>query len=84
MNTKRNYNCPALISKQVESGDGVAQFCRDNNLNSKCFYNNRAKISATQTTSALIKVETQVPLPHAVAKFNGWKPLAHSITIMTI
>lgn len=66
MNTKRNFDWPTLISQQVDSGEGVAQFCRDNNLNSKSFYNNRAKLSATQTTTAFIKVETQVPLPQTL------------------
>ena len=60
MNNKPKYDWPALITQQVESGDTVAQFCRDNKLVSKSFYNNRAKISVSQTTTAFIKVQTQI------------------------
>ena len=52
MNNTQKYDWPALITQQVESGDTVAQFCRDNKLVSKSFYNNRAKISVSQTTTA--------------------------------
>ena len=60
MNNTQKYDWPALITQQVESGDTVAQFCRDNKLVSKSFYNNCAKMSVSQTTTAFIKVQTQV------------------------
>jgi len=59
MNNTQKYDWPTLISRQVKSGDTVAQFCRDNKLVSKSFYNNRAKISVSQTTE-FIKVKTQL------------------------
>jgi len=58
MNNNKKYDWPALITQQVESGDTVAQFCRDNQLVSKSFYNNRAKLSVSQATT-FIKVQTQ-------------------------
>jgi hypothetical protein len=60
MSNKQKVDWPALIAQQVESGDTIAQFCRDNQLVSKSFYNNRAKLSVSQTTTAFIKVNTQV------------------------
>ena len=55
------HNWPALITQQVESGNTVAPFCRDNKLVSKSLYNNCAKISVSQTTTAFINVQTQIP-----------------------
>ena len=60
MNNNKKYDWPVLITQQVECGDTVAQFCRDNQLVSKSFYNNRAKIAVSQTTTAFIKVHTQI------------------------
>ena len=60
MNNKQRYDWPALTMQQVESGDTVVQFCRYNKLVSKSFYNNRVKISVSQTTMAFIKVQTQI------------------------
>jgi hypothetical protein len=60
MNNNQKYDWPVLIARQVESGDGVAKFCRANNLNSKSFYNNRSKLGANQTTTTFVKVQTQI------------------------
>lgn len=35
------FNWQALIAQQQESGIPVAQFCRDNQLSTSAFYNNR-------------------------------------------
>jgi len=60
MRNKQKYDWPPLITRQVESGDTIARFCRDNQLVSKSFYNNRAKISVSQTSTAFVKVQTQI------------------------
>lgn len=46
-----------LITKQQESDLTVAQFCRDNNLNSNSFYNWRIKISTLSETPSFVKVQ---------------------------
>jgi len=60
MSIKQKYDWPALITQQIESGKSAAQFCRYNQLVSKSFYNNRAKIAISQATTAFIKVHTQI------------------------
>jgi len=66
MNNKHKHDWPVLIARQVESGDGVAKFCRENNLNSKSFYNNHSKLGASQTTTTFVKVQTQLCAPQVL------------------
>jgi len=81
MSNKQKYDWPALITQQVESGDTVAQFCRDNKLVSKSFYNNRAKISVSQTTTAFIKVQTQISPAKQLSLTIGDSTLAMPVDI---
>jgi hypothetical protein len=84
MNNTQKYDWPALITQQIESGDTVAQFCRDNKLVSKSFYNNRAKISVSQTTTAFIKVQTQISPSKQLSLTIGGATLAMPVDIDAI
>ncbi len=53
-----------LITAQQESGLTVAQFYRDNNLNSKSFYNLRIKITTPSEAPSFVKVQpASAPVP---------------------
>uniref|UniRef100_UPI0003815C82 IS66 family insertion sequence element accessory protein TnpA n=3 Tax=Psychromonas ossibalaenae TaxID=444922 RepID=UPI0003815C82 len=53
-----------LITEQQESGLTVAQFCRDNSLNSKSFYNWRIKITTLSEALSFVKVQSaSAPVP---------------------
>ncbi len=52
-----------LITEQQESGLTVAQFCRDNSLNSKSFYNWRIKITPSEAPSFVKIQSASAPVP---------------------
>lgn len=53
-----------LITAQQESDLTVAQFCCDNKINSKSFYNWRRKITTPLETLSFVKVQsTSAPAP---------------------
>ena len=84
MSNKQKYDWPALITQQVESGNTAAQFCRENQLGSKSFYNNRAKIAVSQTTTAFIKVHTHISPAKQFSLTIGEATLAMPVDIDAI
>ena len=57
------FNWQALIAQQQESGIPVAQFCRDNQLSTSAFYNNRVKLFPKSSPQIKSFITAQIRTP---------------------
>ena len=57
------FDWQALIAQQQESGIPVAQFCRDNQLSTSAFYNNRVRLSKKSPPQINSFITAQIVTP---------------------